>query len=125
MKLVISQKQFAEVLNEVKSAIPSKPTHPILANVRLDANNEDQILTVTTFDLNLAIRVDVPAQIIIEGSITVSHKLLSEIVTRLPDEDVTFSLNDNGKIDLKCGNGKYQLHGLPVDKFPELPKALP
>jgi DNA polymerase-3 subunit beta len=121
MQFAISQHQLTEALNEVSKGVASRPTHPILANVRLDADAKAQTLTLTTFDLNLGIRITVPAQVIFDGSITVAHKLISDIVTRLPDEDVTFSINDAGMIDLKCGNGKYQIHGLPIEEFPELP----
>lgn len=122
MQFVISQSQFSQSLAEAKNAVATKATHPILANVRLDADAQKQLLTLTAFDLNLAIQVSVPAQVVFDGSITVAHKLISDIVTRLPDEDVTFSINDSGMIDLKCGSGKYQLHGLPIDEFPELPR---
>lgn len=121
MHFVISQSQFSQALAEVKNAVATKATHPILANVRLDVDAKAQRLDLTAFDLNLAIQVSVPAQVVIDGSITVAYKLISDIVTRLPDEGVTFSINDTGMIDLKCGSGKYQLHGLPIDEFPELP----
>ncbi len=121
MRFVISQQLLTESLGETSKGVASRPTHPILANVRLDADAASQTLTLTTFDLNLGIRTTVPAQVVFDGSITVAHKLISDIVARLPDEDVTFSINDAGMIDLKCGSGKYQLHGLPIEEFPELP----
>lgn len=121
MQFVISQNQLAIALGEVSKGVASRPTHPILANVRLDADAQAQTLTLTTFDLNLGIRITVPAQVVFDGSITVAHKLISDIVTRLPDEDVTFSINDAGIIDLKCGSGKYKINGLPIEEFPELP----
>lgn len=122
MHFVISQTQLSQALSEVKSAIATRPTHPILANVRLDADAKSQTIMVTAFDLNLAIQLVLPAQIVIDGSITVPHKLTNEIVSRLPDEDITFMLNDAGVIDMRCGSGRYQLYGLPTDEFPELPK---
>lgn len=122
MHLVIPQNTFAIALTDVARAIATKSTHPILANVRLDADAKNQLLTLTAFDLNLAIVVHISAQVVIDGSITVSHKLLNDIVARLPDEDVTFTIGDDERINLKCGSGKYQLNGLPVAEFPELPK---
>jgi len=121
MQFVIPQTQFSQALQEVSKGVATRPTHPILANIRLDADTKNQSITLTTTDLSLSIKITVHAQVGIEGSITVAHKLISDIVTRLPDEDVTFGLADTGVIDLKCGSGRYQLHGLPVAKFPELP----
>jgi len=147
MQFVISQSQLTEALSEVSKGVASRPTHPILANARLDADAADQTLTLTTFDLNLGIRITVPAQVMFDGSITVAHKLISDIVARLPNEDVTFSVETEGSttvtkaplsdasdqsksdyavggigvINLKCGNGKYKINGLPIEEFPELP----
>jgi DNA polymerase-3 subunit beta len=125
LHFVIPQHSFSIALDEVKNAVASRPTHPILANVRLDADAKTQTLTLTAYDLNLAIRTELPAQVVFDGAITVAHKLLNDIVSRLPDEDVTFSINDAGMINLKCGSGKYQLHGLPIEEFPELPEIDP
>ena len=147
MHFASSQHQFSQALGEVSKGVASRPTHPILANVRLDADAAAQALTLTTFDLNLGIRITVPAQVMFDGSITVAHKLISDIVTKLPDEDVTFSMETEGTttvtksplsdasdqsksdyavggigiINLKCGSGKYKIHGLPITEFPELP----
>ena len=40
MQLVVRQDLFAIALNEVKNGVASRPTHPILANVRLDADDK-------------------------------------------------------------------------------------
>ena len=123
MRLVCSQNQLATNLALVGRAVASRPTHPILANIRLDADSSNQSLGMTAFDLNLGIVVSSSAQVVESGSITLPAKLLNDIVSRLPDEDVTISVDkDNTMVSLVCGSGRYQLHGLPVEEFPELPQ---
>jgi DNA polymerase-3 subunit beta len=78
---------------------------------------------MTAFDLNLGIQVSFPAQVVEVGSITLPAKLLNDIVSRLPDEDITITVDkDNTMVSLVCGSGRYQMHGLPVEEFPELPQ---
>ncbi|HBC40592.1 MAG TPA: DNA polymerase III subunit beta, partial [Pseudanabaena sp.] len=123
MRLVCPQNQLAANLALVGRAVASRPTHPILANIRLDAISSSQSLGMTAFDLNLGIQVSFPAQVVEAGSITLPAKLLNDIVSRLPDEDVTISIDkDNTMVTILCGSGRYQLHGLPVEEFPELPQ---
>ena len=123
MRLVCSQNQLATNLALVGRAVASRPTHPILANIRLDADSSSQSLGMTAFDLNLGIVVSSSAQVIESGSITLPAKLLNDIVSRLPDEDITIAVDkDNTMVSLVCGSGRYQLHGLPVEEFPELPQ---
>ena len=123
MRLVCPQNQLAANLALVGRAVASRPTHPILANIRLDADSSSQSLGMTAFDLNLGIQVSFTAQVVEAGSITLPAKLLNDIVSRLPDEDITISVEkENTMVSIVCGSGRYQMNGLPVEEFPELPK---
>ncbi|CAN1213184.1 DNA polymerase III subunit beta [Tumidithrix helvetica PCC 7403] len=123
MRLVCSQSQLTANLSLVSRAVASRPTHPVLGNIRIDADHKSQMLGLIAFDLNLGIQVGFPAQVIEAGSITLPAKLLNDIVSRLPDEEVTLMV-DPGKTMamITCGSGRYQLHGLSVEEFPELPQ---
>ena len=123
MRLVCPQNQLAANLALVGRAVASRPTHPILANIRLDADSSSQSLGMTAFDLNLGIQVSFTAQVVEAGSITLPAKLLNDIVSRLPDEDITISVDkENTMVSIVCGSGRYQMNGLPVEEFPELPQ---
>lgn len=124
MHLVIPQNLLSPAIATVSRAIPSRPTHQILGNIKLVADEENQSLTLTGFDLNIAIVMPLSAQVITGGAITLPSKLLGDIVSRLPDEDVTLSLNDNQQVIVTCGSGKYQLNGLDASEFPELPQIV-
>jgi len=134
LHVVIPQSTLAPAIATVSRAVASRPTHPILGNIKLVADVDNQSLTLTAFDLNIAIVMPLSAQVITGGAITLPSKLLGDIVSRLPDEDVTISTpklevqkdsteeqSSLGQVTLACGSGRYQLNGLPVSEFPELP----
>ena len=126
MHLVIPQNLLSPAIATVSRAVASRPSHPILGNIKLVADENNQTLTLTAFDLNIAIVMPLSAQVITGGAITLPSKLLGDIVSRLPDEDVTIfntsALEEaTNLVSLTCGSGKYQLNGLPVEEFPELP----
>jgi DNA polymerase III subunit beta len=123
MKFICPQNQLTTGLTQVKSAVASRPTHAILANILFVADLAHQTLNLTAFDLNLGIQISLPAQVLEAGSITLPARLLGDIVTKLPNEDVTLQVEEGETMAaIACGSGKYQIHGLPVADFPELPQ---
>jgi DNA polymerase-3 subunit beta len=123
MRLTCRQNHLATNLSLVSRAVASRPSHPILANIYLHADTEHQLLGLKAFDLSLGIQVSFPAEVQESGAFTLPAKLLNDIVSRLPDEDVSIVIDqDSSMAMLTCGSGRYQLHGLPVEEFPELPE---
>lgn len=122
MRLVCNQNQLASNLSIVSRAVASRPTHPVLANILLIADAQTQTLGLTAFDLNLGIQVTFAAEVDESGSITLPARLFNDIVSRLPDEAITLSLDAGEIVAIACGSGRYQVHGLPVAEFPELPQ---
>ncbi len=121
MKLVCRQNELNTSLSLVSRAVPSRPNHPVLANVLLAADAGTQRLSLTAFDLSLGIQTSFAAQIERSGAITLPAKLLNDIVSRLPnDSDVTLEDND-AAATLSVGSGQYQMRGISADEFPELP----
>jgi DNA polymerase III subunit beta len=122
MRLVCHQNQLASNLAIVSRAVASRPTHPVLANILLIADADSQTLGLTAFDLNLGIQVTFASEVTEGGSITLPARLFNDIVSRLPDEEITLSVDEGAIATITCGSGRYQVHGLPVAEFPELPQ---
>ena len=124
MKLVCTQSDLSTNMTLVSRAVPSRPTHQVLANVLLQADAEKGIVSLTAFDLSLGIRTTFPAFVETGGAITLPAKLLNDIVARLPQGDIT--LEDEATEAPFCATitstcGRYQVHGMGVEDFPELP----
>lgn len=124
MKLVCTQSDLSTNMALVSRAVPSRPTHPVLANVLLQADAEKGRVSLTAFDLSLGIRTTFPAEVETGGAITLPAKLLNDIVARLPQGEIT--LEDEATEAPFCATitsacGRYQVHGMGVEDFPELP----
>ena len=85
IKLICSQTQLSTNLSLVSRAVPTRPTHPILANVLLVAEVETQSVSLTAFDLSLGIKTSFSAEVITPGAIALPAKLLNDIVSLLLD----------------------------------------
>ncbi|MDJ0511336.1 MAG: DNA polymerase III subunit beta [Crocosphaera sp.] len=126
MKFVCSQSDLNSNLSLVSRAVPSRPTHPILANVLLVADGEKNRVSLTAFDLSLGIETSFQADVSEDGKITLPAKLLNDIVSRLPEGEITLMAEETEEDDsqivfLKSASGQFQVRGMEADEFPPLP----
>ncbi|BAY21604.1 DNA polymerase III beta subunit [Calothrix sp. NIES-2100] len=129
MKLVCAQSDLSTNLSFVSRAVPSRPTHPVLANVLLQADAQTNQVSLTAFDLSLGIRTSFNAEVWQGGAIALPAKLLLDITSRLPEGEIT--LDDESATETSTGeglivtltpkSGHYQVRAMGAQEFPELP----
>ena len=123
MKLVCSQSELNTALQLVSRAVASRPTHPVLANVLLTADEGTNRLSLTGFDLNLGIQTSLSATVEKSGAITLPAKFFGEIVSKLSTDSPVSLLVDglSEQIELTSKGASYQVRGMSSDEFPDLP----
>ncbi|MDJ1169626.1 DNA polymerase III subunit beta [Roseofilum sp. BLCC_M154] len=127
MKLVCTQSDLNTNLSLVSRAIPSRPSQPILSNVRFIADRQNQEVSLIAFDLSLGIQARFAATVEEDGDLALPAKLLNDMIARLPPGDLTLeadsedgeTLDPNVTITSSCG--RYQIRGLDPDDYPALP----
>jgi DNA polymerase III subunit beta len=132
MKLICNQSDLNTNLSLVIRAVPSRPTHPVLGNVLLTGNPDTQQVRLTAFDLSLGIQTSFAANVLQGGEIAIPAKLLNDIVSRLPDGEITLedevgetvneTETDRRIVTLTSASGRYQVRGMSSEEFPELPQ---
>lgn len=120
MKFTCNKSDINEAINIVLKAVPGKTTMPILECVVIEASGDE--LKLTTNDMSLGIETRLSANVEEEGIILVNAKMISEIIRKLPDEEVYFEADDNENILLFCGKAKFNLSGKNHEEFPMLPE---
>ena len=123
MEIVCQQSELNIAIQLVNKAVASRPTHPILSNILFTADEVTNKISLTGFDLNLGIQTSFDANVNKSGAITIPSKILSEIVSKLPNESpVTLKVDeDSENILLKSDRGSFNLKGLASDDYPKLP----
>ena len=132
MKLTCSQDALNSNLQCVSRAVAARPTHPVLANVLLTADQATGQVSLTGFDLSLGIQTTFMAAVEESGAITLPSRLLSDIVSRLsvdsplslqaPDADSSSEDGGSGLLfQLTARTGAYTVRGMPSEDFPQLP----
>ena len=123
MEIACQQSELNIAIQLVNKAVASRPTHPILSNILFTADEVTNKISLTGFDLNLGIQTSFDANVDKSGAITIPSKLLSEIVSKLPnDSPVTLKVEeDSENILLKSDRGSFNLKGIASDDYPNLP----
>ncbi|MCK7521087.1 MAG: DNA polymerase III subunit beta [Ignavibacteriales bacterium] len=120
MQFTIEKSNIYNALNAVSKATATRGIQPVLSNVLIETQ-ENNTLKIQATDLDISIETIVPATILTSGSITLPAKKLSEIIAKLPDKPVNFSLNTDNNITLiNCGNSKFDLIGISASEFPSI-----
>ncbi len=120
MNFQITRQNLVQGLASVSASIPSKTTLPVLSNILFEAAPDGVRMSAT--DLDVGVRVQVPANVSEGGSLTAPGKKLQEIAKELPDQPVQITTRGD-QIELVCGRSRFKLNGLPADDFPALPSV--
>ena len=122
MKIVCSKANLAKGVSTVSKAVPSKTTMPILECVLIDATLD--VIKLTANDMELGIETIVEGEIIEKGKIAIDAKLFSEIVRKLPDNDITLTTDSNNNALITCEKSKFNIAGKSGDDFSYLPAII-
>lgn len=120
MLVICSRNDLMKSVGIVSKAVSTRTTMPILEDILLDA--EGNTLTLLGNDMDLGIQTNIEAVVKGEGSICVNAKMFSEMIRRLPDDDVKLE-TDNGRMRIECGHSKFTISTMAADDFPRLPEV--
>lgn len=119
MKIICSKNNLSKGVNIALKAVPSKTTMPILECILIDAT-ANQIKFVTN-DMELGIETMVDGTISEKGMIALDAKIFSEIIRKLPDNDVTIQTDDKLNTLITCEKAKFNIPGKSGEDFVYLP----
>lgn len=121
MKITCSRKDLFEGVQTAARAVSSRSSLPILSHLLVQAQNDG--IKIAATDLEIGVECPVTAAIEEQGALTVPAKIIVEVLSTLPESDVTISVDETNKVNLKCGTSDYQILGLPAEEFPMLPEV--
>ncbi|MGQ9866655.1 MAG: DNA polymerase III subunit beta [Pseudanabaenaceae cyanobacterium] len=120
MKFVCPQNPLTNAIGLASRAVATRPDRPALAGVLMAADAEAQTLALTGFNLEVGIHLTMATAVSESGELVVPAKLFGDIVSRLPEADVTVTVRDTTAM-VACGSSRYEIQGLPAAEFEALP----
>jgi len=120
MKISIDKSILVSALDTVTKAASGKTTLPILEGVLLETTYNSLCLTRNNTDIAIKLKVD--CEVIQQGAVVVNAKLFSDIVKRLPDEEIDILTTDK-KMDIEAGQTHMEIAIVPAGGFPAMPEV--
>jgi DNA polymerase III subunit beta len=122
MKILCLQQDLNRGLSVVGHAISSRSTLPILANVLLSTEHGRLKLSATNLEIGITCFVD--AEIQEEGNTTIPAKLVTDLVSSLPQTEVEISVQDAAHVaGMKSQRSSATIKGMDPSEFPLIPRA--
>ena len=121
MEFTVKRFDLLQELTLIQGIVERKTTIPILANVLVQAE-EDQLRILAT-DLEIGLNSTCPSSVTAAGVVTLPAKRLYEIVRALPDKEIRFKQGNSNWTMVTCGSSRFRIAGLPKEDFPSLPEG--
>lgn len=120
MKVTVLQENLARGLSIVSRAVSPRSTLPVLANV-LIATDEGR-LRLSATNLEMGITCWIGAKIEEEGSTTVPARTFADLVSTMPDPQVSLTLDARTQtLNVRSGPSTNDIKGIDAQEFPPLP----
>ena len=121
MEFKINSKVLEKLLAKVIPAVPSRTPMPILENFLLEV--KDGLLTVSSTDLEIALRSSINVATDENVRIVIPARLLYDIIRSLGDDQVHFKTDQKSRISLLTESGTYNISYSSPEDFPEVPEV--
>lgn len=122
MKFIVNSSYLLKQLSYINGVITTNPVVPILENFLFEIDKNH--LTVTASDLQTSMITEITVESKERGNIAVPARILLDTLKNLPDQPVTFSIDESTySIELSSDNGRYKLSGENATDFPKVPSV--
>lgn len=121
MELICDKKDLQVGVAAVEKIVTTRSTLPIIGYILFEASKNG--LKLSANNLEMGIELDVKSNVGKDGSILIPAKTLSGIVSKLPETKVEFKLTEKGTVRITYDKSYFNVHTLPPDEFPVLPKV--
>jgi DNA polymerase-3 subunit beta len=120
MKFIVTSTALLKQLQNINGVITTNPVVPILENFLFEI--EKGKLTITASDLQTSMITQMEVEAKESGSIAVPARILLDTLKNLPEQPVTFSIDEESfSVEISSDNGRYKLAGENATDFPKVP----
>ena len=121
MKFTINKSNLMRVLVPAMGTVSNKNTITAIEGVLIETLDNGKI-QISTYDMNKGFRASVePVEIERTGRFIINAQRLYQTVRVLPDDDITFDINDKLNCEISCGKASFSMFALKGEDFPNLP----
>ena len=119
MKITCQKAELAKGVNIVSKAVPTRTTMAILECILIDASTNE--IKLTANDMEIGIETIIEGTIEERGIIALDARFFSDIVRKLPDNEVTIETDATFKTTITCEKANFTIVGKSGEDFAYIP----
>jgi len=121
MRFIVTSTALLKNLQQIGGVISANTVLSVLEDFLFELRGNTLTLTATDLETMMRVQMDVnDAQG--DGHICIPSKIISDYLKNLPEQPVTFSINEKDlSIEMSSDVGKYHIGGEKADDFPKEP----
>lgn len=120
VRLRAAKDDLADAVGWVARNLPTRPTQPILRGMVFTAGDDG--LEIAGYDYEVSTQIRIAAEISDTGRFAVNGKLVSDIVSKLPNKPIDMHY-DGTKVLVTCGKSRFELPAMTLEDYPALPSV--
>ena len=113
-----STQQMIDSLNIVTHAIPARAAKKSMECVLLES--VDNKISLTCTDGSVMIQTSMEANIEEPGKVLLPGKLLSDLIRKFPDSNISFNINSAFIASIRCRSTRSNISGMSSLEFPDI-----
>ena len=118
MKFTCEKSLLVSALSIASRTVAQKSAISVLEGIYIKAGLH---LYISGYNLETGITVTVPADISENGECVMPARLFFDIIRKLPDEEVSISIDRSFKVSIRCGISSFTITAMDAEDYPELP----
>jgi DNA polymerase-3 subunit beta len=124
MRFIVTSTALLKNLQQISGVISANTVLSVLEDFLFELRGNTLTLTATDLETMMRVQMEVnDAEG--EGRICIPSKILTEYLKNLPEQPITFNINDKElSVEMSSDVGKYKIGGEKADDFPKEPAAV-
>ena len=121
MKFFCSKDIILNAVLATSKAASSKSTVQALEGLLLELDNN--ILTITGYNLEIGIRTEIPVENGVNGSTVINARMLSDMIRKMPSGSLEFDIDDGKSAKISLGETELSVMCMRADEYPPVPQT--
>mgnify|MGYP000021251030 FL=1 len=119
MQLSCNRAGLYEALINVSKAAADKSSIPALEGIKFSVSPGS--LCLTGYDLEIGIKTTLDVTSTGSADLIVNSRLFSEIIRKMPTDEINVSVDENMVMTISGGNTEYSIPAISAEEYPSIP----
>ncbi len=120
MKIVFNRQDISNKIAPLMNVVSNKGAIPAAEGILIEANSNDRC-TLTAFDTEKGIRINVEADVLEQGSYIINAQKFNQTLKVMDGEEIILTVDSRLTATFECGKSTHKTGAMKAEEFSEIP----